>query len=110
MPPLVGQVLQVHQGQLVGEDQWPLHRTYAQGQSNAHYVNIADGRFLYFELEFETNASCYTHLEIRAAFGSSGADSMTGIVMVDALSTCLTPMWLMPKPSGHFAVELRRAP
>ena len=86
----------------------PLYALVDPTTPNRTYTNSADGRFWRFEVDFERAEDCTFALRVRAAFGSSGPDTILGFVDVRFASDCPAPAVVRPDPDGLFAVELVR--
>ncbi|GAB4145410.1 MAG: hypothetical protein Fur0037_13330 [Planctomycetota bacterium] len=106
-PPVADQVLRIRGGQLVGAGGRLIYRDGNAGPQR--YANVADGRHVLFDLLDDPRAGCWTSLTLRAAFGTTGPDSMEGIVFALWLTDCLTPQFLVPNPNGTLGVRLWRA-
>lgn len=107
LPLVVGQHLVVHQGQLMDGANQPLYGTWSPLNQNQRYLNVADGRVLLFDFRNTGNIDCSWDHSIRAAFGSTAAGELDGLVTVFDMSTCPQPQWLRDNGSGTFAVHLR---
>jgi hypothetical protein len=108
LPLVVGQHVVVHQGQLVDSQGQPLYSVWSPTNPNDRYLNLADGRVMLFDFHNTGNSGCFWDQSIRAAFGSTPAGELDGVVTVFDMSTCPGPQWLHDNGSGTFAVHLRR--
>jgi hypothetical protein len=104
-----GALLTVRDGRLVDGAGEPLFETWSQTFPNRRYLNVSDRRVLLFDFFNAAKPDCEWHDEVRAAFGSVGADEMWGEVQVVTATTCPQPAVVMENPNGRFRMRLFRA-